>query len=280
LVVDGDKRARLDYDSQFPSAATGAYAPKAEVEIFDDGVIKTFQPYAPGMEYPSGSIYHRGPEGIVRNVRFLPLSMVCRPFNKPIGLYDPEKFVLTGKTGIADEHTCLIMNYQDQTIWVDPAREFVPTRLFMSNRGITTMSFEIKYSRDPQVGWVPSAWTWAYLTPKGEVRESINCKVGHYDINRPISIDTFSVQYTPGTWVEDLINKETYIVRETDKRPVLPREFDGKTYEELLNSDPPRKPGLTILVIINVAILIAIIGVAVCYRRLKKTRSATSKVES
>ncbi len=41
-----------------------------------------------------------------------------------------------------------------------------------------------------------------------------------------------------GTWVHDADTKEEYLLRANGKRPVLPGEFNGRNYDELLRSEP------------------------------------------
>jgi hypothetical protein len=275
VVSDQSRRARLEYTSTSWSAEKGGYVPQAVTDVFDGKARKLLIPSG-WLDYPCASITGDIATQWAADVRFSPIGMVLRPLS--MGFFDTAKLVITPNTALVDQQPCLIVTHSqgqdlENRVWVDPARDYVPVRWYEVYRGTTTVSIEIKYSSDPQYGWVPTSWNYAYLLPKGEVRESISCKVTHYEINKPISDDTFDIQFPPGTWVTDTINNETYIVREGGKRrPVVSGEFNGKNYEQLLHSNPPFRGWWTILVIANVAILAAIIGVAVHYKRLKKAR--------
>jgi hypothetical protein len=273
MIADDHGRLRLEYDEKIPSPQGDGYGAKGSLQIFDGRVSKFFQPYSPSVTYPTVTINDGQADSIVRNVRFIPVGIVYRPIGTTNGFFDRTKLELTSKPAMADGNACLVMKYQDDTVWVDPAKNFIPTRYSCTSRGVTTMSIDIKYSHDPKHGWVPTSWNYAKLSPKGETLTSISCKAVRYKLNEDIPNDTFEIQYPPGTWVQDWTKNDTYIIREgKGPRPVLAGEFDGSNYEQLLGSEPPSRGWVTVLVIANVGILIAIIVVAVYYRRLRKAK--------
>ena len=70
-----------------------------------------------------------------------------------------------------------------------------------------------------------------------------------------------NVRLPMGTWVENAIRGETYILREDGRRPVLPGEFNGANYLDLLHSDPP-SPSRRTAMLAGVGCLFALMVVA------------------
>jgi hypothetical protein len=86
---------------------------------------------------------------------------------------------------------------------------------------------------------VPTAWTTGLFGRADSIAQGWQTTSVKYKLNETIPDSTFQLSYPPGTWVRDYITNETYILLEGGKkRPILPGEFDGKNYEELLHSKP------------------------------------------
>jgi hypothetical protein len=73
----------------------------------------------------------------------------------------------------------------------------------------------------------------------GGIEESWDTRSVKYELNEIIPDSAFQLAFPPGTMVRDSIAKGNYLVLENgEKRPVLPGEYTGKNYEELLHSKP------------------------------------------
>src|SRR5262249_30656320 len=126
-----------------------------------------------------------------RYPQMMPLLMVYRSLDSDIGVFDAGKLKLTQDKGLVDNRTCIILRHDEDIVWVDPERDFIPMRYRVMERGITSRSLDIKYTADPQSGWVPTSWYDVRLGTKGEIEESVNMNITEYKIGDPIPDDRF-----------------------------------------------------------------------------------------
>jgi hypothetical protein len=157
------------------------------------------------------------------------------------GIFGTGDLVLTKDKSQVGEHICHILKYGENMLWVDPERDFVPTRFRSVVRGVTRLAIDISYVHDAQHGWVPSAWTVVHHDRTGNPARTLNIHVKSYRINLPVDDNTFVVEFEPGTWVNDLTTDETYILRKGGARRIVrPGEYNGHNYKELLEQAPDR----------------------------------------
>jgi hypothetical protein len=98
----------------------------------------------------------------------------------------------------------------------------------------------VEYTKDPRHGWVPTSCTDSRLDRDGNLAESISMTVMKYKIGSPISDDTFSFDVPQGTWVNDYVRGERYILREDGtRRMIAPGEYNGHNYKQLLEQEGP-----------------------------------------
>lgn len=283
FAVDPTGRVRFEVEGKKWSAKEGRYVPETVEEVIDGRVGKTF--YRQGVqEFPNLHIKAKKESGTGRDVRSLPLRLIYRPFDPALGQFTREHLVLAPVKGVVEGRPCLIVKHGDADIWVDPSKNFAPVRYLESRRGTLKRSIEIKYSEDKDFGWVPKSWTNVYLTPKGDILNSVSATVKEYTLNPDLPERTFDIEYPAGTWINDYTSKEYYIFRgEGDKRHVRPGEFDGTNYQELLHSDPPEaktRNWFRFLLISNVVILFAILMLVLYRRAYRSPTSSTSQSES
>lgn len=203
--------------------------------------------------------------------------MAYRALDSDAGVFDAARLSLTKDKGVVENRPCLILSHGESMIWVDPARDYVPTRYRVIDQGVVLQSYDIKYTKDAEHGWVPTSWIVTKLDRNGEVEDSVTATVAEYRIGLPISEDVYDLQLPPGTWVNDYLKDETYILREGGvRRPIIPGEYDGYNYKRLLERDPPAHPRLAMLIGFNFSILFLMIVVIVLYRRRLRRFSATS----
>jgi hypothetical protein len=202
----------------------------------------------------------------------LPLLMVYR--SQDDGIFGTEKLVLTGRKGVIDNRLCYIMSCGDNLIWVDPTRDFVPTRFRWIGKGATLQAIDIKYAPDSQHGWVPTSWTVVLQHSSGDPIMSDTMSVVEYRIGLALSDETFKVEFVPGTFVDDQMKGTSYILRQGGvQRSVLPGEYNGHNYKDLLEQEPARfRQSHWMFIGMNGAFLSLII-VAVMLNRIRTRRS-------
>lgn len=266
LAADRNGRVRLEYHGSIWSKEQNGYVPKATVHVFDGKQRQTFFPHG-GRPFPRVFIEGDTLADMVRDTRVGPVRMVYRPFDEAMGMFDRSSLALTNQVGDVDGRECLVLRHSSEvfqeSIWVDPSRAFVPVRYYLRYEGTIREQIEISYSPDEQYGWVPVSWNVAHLDEEGGVRISWSGTVTEHSLNQPIADSVFRITYPPGTWVRNYITDERYILREgDDKRPILPGEYDGENYEELLHSDPvsPSASNRWPLVVTTVICLVALVA--------------------
>lgn len=270
FVLDADGRSRMDQAGQTWSLREGKFVDTSSITIFDGKIRKSFFPTSL-RGFPSAHIGKGSVAEVGRHVLTLPVCLLYRPFDGALGEFKPGGLVLTDARGVVEGRSCLVLRHGDNVVWVDPERDYIPVRFFQYRRGAVYWSVEINYRTDDQLGWVLSGWKDTRLSVKGTIDDAVTATVTKAAINTSISDDTFEVDYPDGTEVSNLLTDEWYILREGGhKRPILPGEFTGDNYQQLLQSDPPgtgRGAWFWTLLASNVALFIAIVVVGLNYRR-------------
>lgn len=287
LAIDERGRTLLDYTGKTWNFAKGELIPKRVIDIYDGNARTIFFPDGTGsLRYPNAAIERRRENStdVLRSHNLaLPIALIYRPFNENSWPLDKDKLTLTTEKGIADQNLCLILKYQkgigmESFIWIDPNKGFLPVRLFEYSSGVLEHSLYITYSTDERDGWLPSSWrdVWSYPNGKlkGQIYSTETAETTKCKINVPIDGSSFEVQFPSGTWVHNYYTEKEYIVRDGgDIRPILPGEYNGTNYEQLLHSNPPRllRKWLGGLIVIICTISISIFGYRY-YRRLLQAR--------
>jgi hypothetical protein len=276
LAVDEKGRILFDYYGQTLSVQKKCYLDEHYSDVFVGDVRKTL--FAVGnLEFPNAHFRKTAPASRPRYPQGLPVLMVYRGLDRDAGVFDAAKLRLTEDKGVVENRPCLILSHGESMVWVDPARDFTPTRYRVIDQGVVLQSYDIKYTNVTEHGWVPTSWTVTKLDRNGDVEDSVTATVAEYRISLPISEDVFDLRLPPGTWVNDYLNGETYILREGGvRRPIVPGEYDGYNYKRLLVENPPAQKRLLVLIGVNVGILFLIIVFVVLYRRGLRRSLATS----
>jgi hypothetical protein len=258
FVMDAQGRTRIERLDASWHTALKKLVPVPSINVCDGGIHRLLAPEGPTIPLDGAGLIPIGfiDRDIVmskRTMDLLPVWLVFRPFDERIRPSDRKKLVLTEDQGVADGRTCLILRQADQIIWVDPKRSFIPLRVCRTARFVTAekvvledcvmFQVEIHYAQDKESSWIPSSWRIEHFSGIGNVVASTTARVAAYKINSPIPEAAFQLPFLPGTWVNDRIKNESYILREGGKhRPVLPGEFNGKNYEQIRDSEPPVRP--------------------------------------
>jgi hypothetical protein len=183
-------------------------------------------------------------EGIGRDLQIVPLRLFYRPFDENMGEFPG---ALSGEVeGSAewDGEECVILSIGRRTIWVTSDKRMLPVRLISRKREPDLRFYEVRiaYETDDRGEWYPKGWSIVRFGVDGTtIIESREARVESCVINRNLDDGMFVNNGFPhGTWVRDHLSDTTYIVRDgRQRRAVLPGEFTGDNYEQLLNSEPP-----------------------------------------
>ena len=240
LVLDKLGRARFQYDGKDWSAKEKGYVPTSQLDMFDGKTQKTF--FGQGaIGFPNAHVSRGDVSTVARDERVLPILIAYRTLDSALGVLDLEGLRLDDAKGVVGEHTCLIVIQGEHTVWVDPARGYLPIRYYGAQNGKVQFSLEMQYSQDKNNAWVLSAWTNGTFSMAGALTSSVTVKVSESRLNVPIPDEMFDFGRLPqGTWLRNYITDEAYILRQDgEKRPVRPGEYNGENYQQLLTSDSP-----------------------------------------
>jgi hypothetical protein len=279
LAVDTKGRTRFDFEGKTWSSKEHAYVEQSTSEVFDVKE-RTLLFKTGNLDFPNAHINRVASSETFRDLRVLAILIAFCPFDSRLGLFRPAALEVTNKQGVLGGRRCIILKHSENqsavggTVWVDPARSYVPVRYFESQRGKVVFSVDIEYSPDTDVGWVPTAWNNSLFTPDGrQLAESLTVKVKKYEINHGLVGDPFRLVLSPGTWVSNNVTGERYILRDGSvRRPVQKGEFTGSNFQELLHTDPPGggsyRQFVFLLFIVGMALVL--LGTTVfVYRRIR-----------
>lgn len=284
FIADDRGRARFDYEGQEWSAKDSKLVPNRIFDIFDGSDRVTFSPGggAGAVNFPNAHIRKASAADSARDRRTTPFRLAFRPLDRAMWVFDRKKLELTHERGVVDGQQCVMLRHNDWVVWVDPARQFIPLRLHENRRGVMVRSLDIGYTRHDQLGWAPRKFKDVWLGDTGIVYSSIDAVVSDCSINRSIPDDTFKFDYPYGTWVRNYDTNERYLVRKDgERRPILPGEFTGTNYEELLNSDPPGKGGRRWRIVVTIlTVSLAVLLVAFWYRRRMRSKLPDSGAQT
>jgi hypothetical protein len=246
FATDGRGRQRFEaYGSQW-SEEEERFVPHNQTTVFDGQRESTL--YSPGLAgFPAVQMDSRGDSLVRFQPQLTPWQLVYRPFDAGFGLLSAENIRLDPTTVIIDGKSCVTLRQPGngsrgpRTVYVDRSRDFLPVQYLQQSRnGVVIEQITVGYSTTPEGALIPSSWDLTLSTTKGRVMMSFSGKVTDCRINPELDESMFKLKIPPGTWVNDDVLKEKYIMREGgEKRPIVPGEFNGTNFDELLHSDPP-----------------------------------------
>jgi hypothetical protein len=248
ICIDGNK-VRYTRDDRQWSAKEKAYVLQPYMTVFNGELGKTFHSkgasYAP---WPQALIQGRFPDA--RALYLSPLFMTFRACAPEFRSFDIQTLVLTGRRAVIDGKSCLEVERQlgsyVERVWIDPSRDYVVVRALSSNTEHPRTKIDIAYRKDADSGWVPEKWDILMFYASGKLQQSMRAKVTSYQINPPVELSEFDIEFPAGTRVKDIRDPNSpvdYIVKENDKkRMILPEEI-GATYEQMIRSEPGQALG-------------------------------------
>ena len=114
-------------------------------------------------------------------------------------------------------------------VYVDPAREYLPIRFVQELNGQRRSAYSIKYVPDSQIGWRISEWTEDRFDETGRLDYTLSGRVTACMINKPVSDDTFAIEFPIGTHVveRDGVAEKYFIVEGGEQRKYIPQSEYG-----------------------------------------------------
>jgi len=266
FALDSGNRVRFEYEHKSWEPDRGEYIPAKTIAVFDGERRIVFSPQ--GYDFPDAAITKKGTAETARHVQNLPVRLAFRAFDSSLGMFDEDRLTIAQEKGIVGDSTCIILRHDENSVWLDPAKEYIPIRYYDVRNGKTIRFIEMEYSLSKDHGWVPSAWKNSWFTPKGDLKDAMRATVTKCEINQTIPDDAFRIVYPTGTMVSDYVADQRYILRDGGaKRLIRDGEYDGTNYETLRDTNAPGSLNVWIMVLIGLASAIVIVALVVSWRR-------------
>lgn len=219
------------------------YVPLHYTGVFDGKLAKTLATQeSPIDPWPQGAIQVRARPIDAGVISTIPVMMAFRPFSPVLRVYDIQEMRLTGQRDLVDGRPCLHLVTKKgpqtfQNYWVDPAREFVLTRVLEMHEGKVLLKADLRYKPHPVAGWVPDAWDLVSYNNKGSLNKSQRGIVTECDLNADVPASQFDIDFPEGTMVYDERTRKSHVVQKGGRKRVILRAEQDVPYETLMTTD-------------------------------------------
>lgn len=278
FVMDEKNRIRFERSEMSWSVKDQRMIRARSVEVFDGRVSRLFEP-ASGVGFPVGHVGEGRVFANPKDLHLIPILLYSRGLDDELSPMLPTAdFELAGsRIDDAGTQQYTISFPQRGEVTVDTGRSSLPLVFREMFQGIPTITVSVSYSADPVLAWVPAAWTTHRLAGDGSVVEAIEAEVVSLQVNNGIGDGAFELQFDPGTFVMDnLTGTQAITLANGEERRILPGEFTGENYEELL-STPAGGAGLRrqgawrqVILAANVAAILLFAGFLLYRRRTRR----------
>jgi len=238
LVVDLKNRFRFEEDGTQWSQKANSVVPRLAFDVLNGNVRKS---YLPKAAIPGGFVQEQKATYMANDARYLPLLLFFRPFSTP---GDPfltvDALQIISNQALVNEKKSLLLEHRKGRLWVDSNAPYLPLRYTMytaSQKNVPSTTVDWEYKFDSVLGWLPSTWKYTWLGPEGNILDQVTSQVTSFVFKDEFPDDIFDLEFAPGTWVNDGINNESYIVKDGGlKRPVAAGEFTGDNFPQIQSS--------------------------------------------
>lgn len=211
---------------------------------FDGRLAKWLWPDAP-QGHPTGFVDHHSMA--IHLADLSPIIMALEPQNTRHSGFDLSLYDIDDQGAMIDDHRCVVLRSkpgkdvrQRREWWLDKDRSYLVLRYYaknIDNGGVS--KWDCQYAAMETGAVMPSRWTRLELSPSGDVAESTVCAVSTCALNTTVADADFSLDFPAGALVTDLVNKESYIMRDGGmKRAITNAETRRSvTYDDFLATE-------------------------------------------
>jgi hypothetical protein len=270
LVVDSRGRLRFEDDGTTWEFDKAEFKPKSTIKSFDGGIQTNFSDQG-ALGFPNLFENKAPTNGGAIDFRMIALQLALRPIDDGRGIFALDKLSPTEETAVVENNPVVILNHKKGTVWIDPTKDCVPVRYTRQRGGTLDCLVEISYTYDKEHGWLPNSWKCTNFSG-GAVLFSDAGTVNRYSINQEIPDSEFNITTPEGTWVHNLIGKESYVtVKKSGRRDVLKGEYNGRNIEEIKRTNtgdllPGRNKWRDWFIAVNIVLILALLVVVRLYR--------------
>lgn len=155
----------------------------------------------------------------------MPLLLNLRPLDERfVGLTTSEFQVIDDDMQIG-ECKCILVAHRAHRLWIDLKRSVVMRWETMNRLQQPLIQADIKYSKDPDIGWVIATWAikrMSYVDGIPRIVETIRAQVLDYAIGLPLSREDFRIEFPAQSQIYDSTTKQEFVVtQDGGRRPVV-----------------------------------------------------------
>ena len=242
--MDAQERTRFEENGKEWAVDKAEFVPHTHVHIFDGKIGKT-QFMAGALGFPIALFGGHADYSEIPNYWIHPLvAIVYRPFSYSNGMFPSKTLTLTDKNATVENNPVIVLDHGKGDVWVDPAKDYLPVRYTLRRGGVDLYRMVLSYKNENDNGWLPQAWTIERLDSNGQTEASESATVAGFAINKPIADSEFELDLSSGAILEHESNgtiTQSIIYPDGKQRPFKPGEFNGKNFQDLLNSEPDSK---------------------------------------
>jgi len=197
--------------------------------------------------YPVGFVKADAKHQDLDNYHIYPILVTYRPLYPGTELVDTQRWRVKPEQPLLSGVSCVVIAAQfgsvSKSLWLDPARGYVPLRQIWVLDGRTFFQLDVTYGHaDLSAGErvpVPIRWHAVHYETGGGVHENCVTTTVKSELNRTLPKEEFEFEFPVGTKVRDSKSKEFYIIRDgSAKRIITDDEMSrGSNYEELLATE-------------------------------------------
>lgn len=265
VQMKGDREIRIETEGERLSPIDKKPYLASTIHVTNVGVHKNFSPKL-GNLYPGGWIRKEDDTAFYDHVAYKPLAVRFRMLEW-MAADCPELSTdqVSVRTGSLNGKACVIASWTFQRepgplictsgdckppsptvhareVYLDPTREMVPLRITATIDGSRVvgarrMQWDLQYSVD-DVGFVLSGWKSVATNADGDIIHAGTAKVFQWKVNPNLDDATFDIQFPVGTYVEDNVSGEKYILKENSRKRHVSAADWASGYEALLRTDP------------------------------------------
>ena len=243
IQMKGDRQIRVAEEGESSSKTYLA----RKIAVTDGEVHKSYYPIL-GNVYPAGFIDKKDKTHLYSHVTLLPIAVRYRMLEwlaaEYPGLSDDQ---ISVRTGTVDGKSCVVASWNfrglEREVYLDRTRDLIPIRVqaTVTDPKMTQvrLQWDIQYSAEDS-GYHLDGWKAVTFDAQGHVIRTSTAKPVEFKVNPDLADSLFQIEFPVGTYVEDRVANENYILKENfRKRHVSSKEWQsGATYESLLNSEP------------------------------------------
>lgn len=241
LVIDRD-RIRYEYSSPKWSRSTNEFVVKPYACVLANGTATSLRMTgSTAAPHPTVGVKEAGQHPDVFDASLRPMMLTLfgtDPKRQPYSLGTLNIVPRQPGGGQLVELWRNVGPSSKETLWLDPARGYIPTRVIHTTDTAISLDISIVHEPHPVCEWIPKSWTVKSCQPSGSLERQQTCEVKSCRVNEPVPETEFRVDLPTGAIVvKSQQDSMTFSIVERDgsQRTLTQGEIETP-YEDLIKA--------------------------------------------